>query len=344
MAKKRKPSKGKAGGSAAKIKIDYSEAEDYDYHNPVMFEQSLDFLITDPGGVYVDGTLGGGGHTAGILARMDRGGNLYSFDKDPDAIGHCATRFSDELKESEPRLHLENRSFSEACSVIQDAGHDRIDGFLLDLGVSSRQLDSGNRGISYRHDGPLDMRFGQEGKTAAELIDETGETQLEEILRKYGEEPYSRLLAGRIVEARLAGSLSSTADLKLLIEKNIHEKYRFRTLSRVFQALRIAVNDELGLLHDTLTSLVPLLRPGGRVVIITYHSLEEGITRDAFKAMSRKSRPALPHEETLKSSTVKLDPILKPIMKKPLRPSEEEILRNPRSRSAALWVGERVSN
>jgi len=340
MAKK---NKGSGSSSSSKPKrIDYSTAESYDYHNPVMYEQSLDSLVIDTKGVYVDGTLGGGGHTAGILKRMDRGGNLYSFDKDPDAIRHCVSRFSAELKLAEPRLHLENRSFSEACSVIRDAGHDRINGFLLDLGVSSRQLDSANRGISYRYDGPLDMRFGTQGKTAAELIDEMGHTQLEKILREYGEEPFSRLLAQRIVEARRAGSLSSTADLKILIEKNIHEKYRFRTLSRVFQALRIAVNDELGLLHNTLTTLVPFLLHGGRAVIITYHSLEERIVRNSFKSMSRKSRPAGPGEDTTHSLTVKLDPILRPITKKPITPSEEEVLRNPRSRSAALWIGERI--
>ncbi len=329
-------------GSKGQKRIDYSQAEGYDYHNPVMYDLSLEYLIKDSSGVYVDGTLGGGGHTAGILKRMDSGGILYSFDKDPDAIMHCADRFSHELKAVGPRLHLENASFSEACSIVLGAGHDRIEGFLLDLGVSSRQLDSSNRGISYRYDGPLDMRFGTEGRTAEDLIDEMDTVQLEKILREYGEEPFSRLLARRIVEARRAGSLSSTADLKLVIEKNIIEKHRFRTLSRVFQALRIAVNDELGLLHNTLTSLVPILSPGGRAVIITYHSLEEKIVRDTFKSMSRKSRPAKEGEDTTHSLTVKLDPLIKLVTKKPIKPAEEEIARNPRSRSAALWVAERL--
>ncbi|GAB5466526.1 MAG: 16S rRNA (cytosine(1402)-N(4))-methyltransferase RsmH [Candidatus Kapaibacteriales bacterium] len=335
MAKKKKP-------FDKAINIDYSKAESYDYHNPVFFELSLDFLIKDTEGVYVDGTLGGGGHTAGILSRLSKGGELFSFDKDPEAISHCANRFSDELNDSVRRLNLVNSSFSEACSILQEAGHDRLNGFLLDLGVSSKQLDSGYRGISHRFDGPLDMRFGTEGQTVDELIDESGYWGVEKALRLYGEEPFSDLLARRIVEARRAGSLSTTKHLKELIEETVIPKYRVRTLSRVFQGLRIAVNDELNILEKTIASLVPILRIGGRAVIITYHSLEERIVRDAFKELSRKSRPAKEGEDTSLSLTVKLDPLIKLVTKKPIKPDRNELEKNPRSRSAALWVAERI--
>lgn len=311
----------------APVRRDKSEQAAYDYHLPVMPGETLENLKIKPQGTYIDGTLGGGGHAARILEQLISGGKLIAFDKDPVAIDHCRRKLQQYFNNAASGLFVTyNKAFSEACSVAPTYGG--IDGVLLDLGVSSRQLDSPGHGLSYRTDSKLDMRFGSEGTTAYELLNSRSQPEIEKILKEYGEEPFARLIAKNIMQRSMAGQMESTGDLRAVIEEVIPEKYRVKTLSRVFQGLRIAVNDELGELERTLKCIIPLLNPGGRIVVISYHSLEDRITKNIFKEFSRKSGDN--------------EPILKNLTPKPLEPTQAEIRRNARARSAKMRVGERV--
>lgn len=315
-------------------KPDKSLVEDYDYHKPVFLDETIDFLITDPAGTYIDGTLGGGGHAALILSKIDSGGNLLAFDKDLNALEHCKNRFGEELKNPSPRLLLFNQCYSTADEIIKNH-QGSFDGILLDLGVSSMQLDTDSRGLSYRTNSSLDMRFGDFGISAEELLNKIDEPELERILRDYGEEPMARRLARKIIERREKLALTTTFDLRYIVEESTPRSLHFKVLSRVFQAIRIAVNRELDVLDKALTSLLPLLNIGGRFVIISYHSLEDRIVKNFFKdnALPRKSYNS---EETSAA------PKLKILTPKPIVPNDEEQAVNPRSRSAKLRVAERA--
>lgn len=307
------------------------EAVAYDYHLSVFLEKAVAELITDENGVYIDGTLGGGGHAATILANLGSGGNLIAFDKDINAIEHCRFLFEEELKKSPPRLVLFQKCFSELGNipVLQNG----FDGLLLDLGVSSKQLDTEQVGLSYRINSNLDMRFGTEGTSAAELLNTASEDELAYILKTFGEEPYSKFIAKRIVERRKLSPLETTFDLRTIIEHHIAKQFHFKTLSRVFQAIRIAVNKELYVLTKTLETALPLLNAGGRFVVISYHSLEDRIVKNFFKEHSLKKR---------EEDTTNTLPKLKIITSKPIVPDDEELKKNPRSRSAKMRIAERV--
>ncbi len=315
-------------------KPDMSGAVEYDYHLPVFLKECVDNLITKKCGIYVDGTLGGGGHAAEILSRLDSGGILLAFDKDINAIEHCKIRFEEELKKSPSKIELINDCYNGACSIIKMRG--MFDGLLLDLGVSSMQLDTDSRGLSYRVDSRLDMRFGENGITAEELLNSATEEDLETILRNYGEEPQSRVIARRIIDRRRAGTLKTTFDLRAIVEEVTPKVFHFKALSRVFQAFRIAVNNELTVLENTLKCVIPLLNPGGRIVVISYHSLEDRIVKQVFKEFSyapkvnRQAKDAI-----IEKAAIKL------ITPKPIVPNEEEIKRNPRARSAKLRIAEK---
>ncbi|MFN3196279.1 MAG: 16S rRNA (cytosine(1402)-N(4))-methyltransferase RsmH [Chlorobiota bacterium] len=311
---------------------------EYDYHDPVLLNECVDYLVTNKTGMYVDGTLGGGGHTAAILEKLDSGGLLISFDKDPDAIAHCQERFSTQLENG--MLILRNEGFDKAYSVKEREG--TISGLLLDLGVSSKQLDGSSRGISYRFDSELDMRFGTEGRTAKDLLHVATEEELIRILKDFGEEPFSRKIARRIVEVRRATSLSTTNDLRKIVEESVPTHLQFKSLSRVFQAIRIEVNSELKVLSDTLNNIIPKLEKGGRVVILSYHSLEDRIVKDIFKKFAAKRRDAITDEEKVYGNYVAIDPVVKLLTKSPEVPSDEEIKRNKRARSAKLRVIEKL--
>jgi 16S rRNA (cytosine1402-N4)-methyltransferase len=309
-----------------------SERKDYEYHLPVMLDECCDWLITDRNGLYADGTLGGGGHTAEILKRLDVGGRLISFDADPVAIQYCTAKFSDELaKGEESKLILRHANFFEACST-EEIHLRKVNGLLLDLGVSSRQLDTEHRGFSYRANTRLDMRFGTEGRSAEEIINTAEEDELERILRNYGEEPFARAIARRIVERRRAVPLQTTQDLRFIVEETTPQSTHAKTLARVFQAIRIAVNRELEILEGTLRGIIPLLAPHGRIVVMSYHSLEDRIVKTVFKEESEKD---------FKDSAKQ--PLLKILTPKPILPSQKEIEENPRARSAKLRVAERTS-
>lgn len=315
-----------------------AKEREYDYHDPVLLKECLHFLIVNKNGLYLDGTLGGGGHTAAILENLEPSGKLISFDKDPDAIDHCQKRFSMQIENGV--LQLRNASFDEACSIKENDG--KVSGLLLDLGVSSHQLDGSSRGISYRYDSELDMRFGTEGETAKDFLQTASEEELIQVFEDYGEDPYSKKIARRIIEVRRASSLKTTTDLKQLIADLVPEKFLYKTLSRIFQAIRIRVNTELTILEKALNCIIPKLETGGRIVVISYHSLEDRIVKDIFKKQAAKKRPSITKEEKYFGNFVDIVPNIKLITKSPIIPTKKEIDANKRARSAKLRVAEKL--
>jgi len=311
------------------------DAADYDYHLPVMLREAVDILITRKDGIYIDGTLGGGGHAAEIIGRLNLGGTLIAFDKDEEAIEYNRVRLMGENKTDTemPKIVLVNESFDKACSITEGKA---ISGILLDLGVSSRQFDIAERGFSYRYDSLIDMRFGRKGESAETILNTYSVEQLTDILRKFGEEPKARLIAKNIISFRKISPLKSTGELIKIIQESTNPKYLNRTLSRVFQALRIAVNKELEVLEYTMNNIVNVIEKGGRIVVISYHSLEDRIVKRAFKKQSQ-----IQHRDSIYGHPLD-NPALKVITKNPIIPSDDELVLNPRSRSAKLRAAEKI--
>jgi 16S rRNA (cytosine1402-N4)-methyltransferase len=304
------------------------------FHEPVLRSQALDFLITNDCGVYVDGTVGGGGHAEGICTRLRAPGTLFCFDADGDAIAFARNRL-ERWGSMVTMIHANAGRLQEELSA---RGVGQITGMLLDLGVSSHQLDEPSRGFSFRWDDTLDMRMNRTGAVSArEIVNTYDEERLAAVLWKYGEERNSRRIAKRIVAAR---PVETTSDLRNVIELGLHGPQITKTLARVFQALRIEVNDELGNLRRALSDGMGMLAPGGRIVVIAYHSLEDRIVKEFFKAESALSRRSahkyLPDEP--------LTPALRVLTRKPITPSDTEKERNPRARSARMRVAERLQN
>ena len=299
-------------------------------HAPVMLDEVIAGLQIKSEGSYLDCTLGGGGHSAEILKRL-QGGKLYAVDKDQDALTFAKNR----LGEKPTYIHSD---FKEA---IASWDNEKLDGILMDLGVSSYQLDTPERGFSYRFDAPLDMRMDCEAKlTAHEVVNEYSQKELTEILFKYGEEPFAKKIAANIVKEREVSPINSTLELVRIIEKSIPPKVRFNgshPAKRVFQAIRIEVNGELSGLYETILAAIKLLKPGGRIAIITFHSLEDRIAKQAFKyaEVDCICPPKSPICTCGKVSEVEI------ITKKPILPSEKEMEENPRSKSAKLRIAER---
>ncbi len=302
------------------------------YHTPVLLKEVIELLITDKNGIYVDGTIGGGGHSEKILEALGEKGKLYGFDKDIEAIEYCKEKFKIELeKGGNSRLELFNECFSKACSITRHRGE--WTGFLLDLGVSSRQLDESRRGFSYRRVGPLDLRFSPHGTKAEDLINAASEEDLAALLRKYGEEPFAKKIANAIVRQRKLTPIKTTVDLAKIVEGVVPRRILTKSLSRVFQAIRIAINDELNVLEKALQSTLACLAKGGRIVVISYHSLEDRIVKNFLRNNSM--------QRNRKEATIV--PKLKILTPKPIMPCEEEIKSNPRSRSAKLRAAERIA-
>jgi 16S rRNA (cytosine1402-N4)-methyltransferase len=288
-----------------------------------MVHEVLQFWFCTPDGVYVDGTIGGGGHTAALLERLSDKGLVIGFDLDPEAIAVCRKRFAEELQRG--RLRLVQANFRRACELLYDMTG-KVQGFLLDLGLSWHQVDVPERGFTFRARAPLDMRFGPDSpQTAEALLAAASEEELASLLRRYGEEPRAGAIARRIVQRRRSAPLRTTADLRAVVEEVVPPPHRLKALARVFQAIRIAVNDELGALWDALQCAPRLLAPGGRLVVVSYHSLEDRLVKEFLR----------------QSSTTDV-PLFRVLTRKPLRPSPEEVHRNPRARSARLRAAERL--
>ena len=299
-------------------------------HVSVLRDEVIEMLEIRKEGVYLDCTLGGGGHSGEILKRL-QSGKLYAVDKDEDAIKHAKESLGD------APIYIR----SDFKDAIADWQGEPPDGILMDLGVSSYQLDTPERGFSYRFDAPIDMRMDQTSTlTGAMVVNEYSEKELTEIFFKYGEEPYSRKIAANIVKQRKLAPIQTTAQLVDIIEKSIPPKARYsgsHPAKRVFQAIRIEVNGELSGLYEAVLGAIKLLKPGGRIAIITFHSLEDRIVKQAFKYAEAACicPPRSPVCTCGKVSEVTV------LTKKPILPSKEEMEINPRSKSAKLRVAEK---
>ncbi|MCI0396225.1 MAG: 16S rRNA (cytosine(1402)-N(4))-methyltransferase RsmH [Chloroflexi bacterium] len=301
-------------------------------HTPVLYQEVLEYLQPRPGGRYVDGTIGAGGHTAGLLAASAPDGRVLAFDRDPEAIAFARRRLSD----FGDRVVFVQASYAAMAEEAPAHGFTAVDGVLLDLGLSSRQLADAERGFSFLQDGPLDMRFDPTaGRPAADLVNNLREAELADILWRYGEVRLSRKLARAIVRER---PIRTTAQLAGLIAQETGRRDRIHPATQVFQALRIAVNDELGALEQGLAAAVDLLRPGGRLAVISFHSLEDRLVKQFIRRQSRDC--VCPPEQPL--CTCDAQAVLRPVTRKVVRPTDEEVAANPRSRSARLRVAERL--
>jgi len=303
-------------------------------HIPVLRSESIDYLVIKKNGVYFEGTLGFGGHTEEILSRLGKKGSIVSTDVDLKAFNYCKEKFK-----GEDRIKLYNFNFSLIDVIAKIESMEFFDGILADLGVSSFQLDNAAAGFSYSINSMLDLRLDKSlRKTAADFINYESEEKIANVIFEFGEEKNSRKIARQISEARKVKRIETTDELKKIISSVTNPKYLTKTLSRVFQALRIYVNDELGALKVFLENSVPVLKKGGRLVVISYHSLEDRIVKDFFKYESL-SCVCPPDSPICTCGKVRR---LIVITKKPIVTSELEIRNNKRARSAKLRVAERV--
>lgn len=301
-------------------------------HTPVLYQEVLDLLRPQANGRYLDGTVGAGGHTAGILAASAPDGRVLAFDRDPEAIAFARQR----LAEFGDRVSLVNDSYARMGEVAPALGFGQIDGILLDLGLSSRQLDDGARGFSFRQAGPLDMRFDQTyGETAADLLNHRTEAELAEIFWRYGEEKQSRKYARLIVAHRPITTTTQLADL--IATHSGQRRRRIHPATQIFQALRIAVNHELEAVETGVPAAIDLLKPGGRLAVISFHSLEDRFVKRLFRQLSRGC--TCPPEQPV--CTCGGQARLRLITRKAVQATETEIAANPRSRSARLRVVEK---
>lgn len=310
-----------------------------DYHTPVMLDESISALVTNPSGTYADATFGGGGHTAELLSRLNEDGHVIAFDRDSDAIDN---RIDD------PRLTLVRADFRFIHNFVLDLAHKTgdkalgaklsggLDGILADLGVSSHQFDTAERGFSFRYDAPLDMRMNREGgKTAADVVNEYSQEDLERLLRIYGEVENARKVAQLIVSARDKRGISTTGELDEAIRPALPKFAEHKFLAKVYQALRIEVNHEMRSLEKFLEGAADTLRPGGRLVVITYHSLEDRMVKNFIKTGRADGK-----EE--KDVFGNIHAPLKAVNRKPIMPQESEIASNTRARSAKLRIAEKT--
>lgn len=307
-------------------------------HKSVLLEETIDSLDIKPEGIYVDGTLGGGGHSYEICKRLSKKGRLIGIDQDAAAIEAASER----LGEFKDRVTIIRSNYCEMKKQLENIGVNAVDGIVLDLGVSSYQLDTADRGFTYREDAPLDMRMDQRNsKTARDIVNGYSEMELYRIIRDYGEDKFAKNIAKHIVRARQEKTVETTGELVEIIKAAIPMKVRAvggHPAKKTFQAIRIELNNELGVLRDSLDSMIDLLNPGGRLSIITFHSLEDRIVKNSFRV--NENPCTCPREFPVcvcgKKSKGKV------ITRKPILPGEEELEYNSRSKSAKLRVFERV--
>ncbi|MBE5997256.1 MAG: 16S rRNA (cytosine(1402)-N(4))-methyltransferase RsmH [Lachnospiraceae bacterium] len=307
-------------------------------HEPVMLRECLDALRIRPDGIYVDGTMGGAGHSAEIAKVLDTTGKLIGIDQDEDAIRAASKR----LEPYGERVIIVRDNFRNIRQVMNERNITHADGILLDLGVSSYQIDNPERGFSYMQDAPLDMRMDQRGSvTAADLINDLPEEELSRILRDFGEERFAGSIAAKIVRERKNAPVRTTGELVRIIRSAVPKKFQDvggHPAKRTFQAIRIALNDELSAVEDAVEDMIDLLGNGGRLCIITFHSLEDRIVKNAFR---RNEHPCTCPPDFPVCVCGKT-PKGKVITKKPILPTNEETERNPRAKSAKLRVFEKI--
>lgn len=303
-------------------------------HVTVLLKEAVDGLNIRGDGTYVDGTAGGGGHSAEILSRLTTG-ILYSIDQDPDAIATVTERFRDDS-----RSCILQGNFGDMKALLHEAGVEKVDGVLLDIGVSSHQLDEGSRGFSYHTDAPLDMRMSQSGESAADLVNSLSVGELSRILSLYGEEKYAYSIAKGIVRTRETKRIETTTELAEIIKDNVPQKIRRdgHPARKSFQAIRIAVNHELDVLESGLQGAFELLAEGGRLSVITFHSLEDRIV----KQFMRDKAQGCTCPKDFPVCVCGKKPQVRIITRKPILPSDEELEQNPRARSAKLRVCEKL--
>ena len=303
------------------------------YHHPVLLTEVVRLLAPRPGAIFVDGTLGGGGHTAALLAA---GAEVIGLDHDAEAIAEATARFAGQGKQ----FRAVRSNFKRVGEVLDELGIAQIDGALIDLGVSSHQLDEPLRGFSFMNDGPLDMRMDDRlPRTAADLVNTLGGEELERIFRAFGEEPASRRIAARLTRDRLTRPFSTTLQLAAAVESVVPRRGRTHPATRIFQALRIAVNGETEALETGLEQFTARLSPGGRFGVITFHSLEDRVVKHFMKARATEwlDRPEWPEPRR------NPDYIFKPVTRKAVVASAAEVQANPRARSAKLRVVEKIA-
>jgi 16S rRNA (cytosine1402-N4)-methyltransferase len=308
------------------------EMEEFIYHRPVLESKVVELLEPKPGSLIVDGTCGGGGHTEALL---ESGADVLALDQDPDAVQHVSER----LARFGRRVAVRQANFRDAARILDKLGIRTIGGALLDLGVSSQQLEDAERGFSFMRNGPLDMRMDPRTKlTAATIVNEYSEEQLTRLFRELGEEPAARRIASLIVKMRKTAPFRETLSLARAIEKLVGRHGRHHPATQVFQALRMEVNDELGALEEGLRVLTARLESGGRIAVITFHSLEDRIVKNFFRDHSQEwlDKPEWPAPQRNPNYDLEL------VTPKPAEPSDEEQRANPRSRSAKLRVAEKI--
>ena len=304
-------------------------------HVPVLAREVVDALQPRDGGRYVDGTFGAGGYTAAMLDRADC--QVIAIDRDPDAIAAgqaMAARYA-------PRLRLIEGRFGDMAELLSAEGVDDVDGVALDLGVSSMQFDRAERGFSFRGDGPLDMRMEKRGPSAADLVNEADEAELADIFWRYGEERRSRRVARAIVEARKVKRIETTGELAEIVRRAVGPSAKDESdpATRAFQALRIAVNDELGELERGLAAADSVLAPGGRLAVVSFHSLEDRAVKEYIRARAGRTPSPSRHAPP---RAVEAEVTLRDLTRKPVLPTASEVAANPRARSARLRVAEKL--
>lgn len=308
-----------------------------DEHVPVLYDEVLAYLAPRSGGKYIDGTVGAGGHSSGILVASAPDGKLLAFDRDEEALAFAGEK----LAQYGDRVQFVHASYGRMGEIAPESGFEKVDGILLDLGLSSRQLEDAQRGFSFLREGPLDMRFDRSaGKSAADLVNSLDASALADLFWRYGEERLSRKYARAIVAAR---PIRTTAELAQIVEREAPgylRRKRIHPATQIFQALRIAVNDELGELEEGLPAAIRLLRPGGRVAVISFHSLEDRFVKNFLRDLSRDC--VCPPQQPVCTCDARAE--VRVLTRKVVVPGADEVEQNPRSRSARLRVAEKLGD
>lgn len=303
------------------------------YHKTVMLDETLNLLNIKSGGIYVDATLGGGGLSGEILKKLDNNGRLIAIDIDKDAIDYCKEKFKNEKK-----IQIFNCNFTEISEVLKELKINKVDGICVDLGVSSHQIDCAERGFSYIHDAPLDMRMGQIGASAYDIVNFTEESKLSNIIHEFGEEKFAKLIAKSVCRRRKIKKIETTRELVEIIQSVVPKRFSGHPAKKTFQAIRISVNNELENLDILLDNCVKLLSSGGRLAVLSFHSLEDRIVKQKMKFWEKTC--ICPPNAPICTCSKKKEVIV--INKKAITSSSSEIKNNPRSKSAKLRICEKI--